>query len=250
MYLRCGEQYRQRYIDGKILPPGISLIKGKTAHSGVEFNFRQKIESKIDLPKNDIIDFTVSEYDKATDEIFLSDEEKTIGKNKIVGQGKDDIVSVMGLYSDSVAPNIQPVAVEFKHTVEIPDCRPLVTIIDCLDDKNIVRDVKFTGKSKTQSEADNSIQLTIYALSHNDRLGIMPDSLVLDTLVTSKTPKYQEIKTTRTEQDFISAIRVIQAVQNGIAAGVFLPAAEGSWMCSPKFCGYYQECKFKNKSYF
>lgn len=249
-YCRCGQQYYYRYIDPAIpVPPGIALIKGKTVHSGIEKNFRQKIDSKIDLPKKEIVDFTVSEYETATtsEEIFLSEEEKTTGKDIVIGKGLDSVVQVAELYSDEVAPTIQPVSVEDRHMIEIPDCRPVVTITDCIDDNKKIHDFKVTGKSKSQSEVDNSLQLTLYALAYNDRTGEMPAGLSFDALVTTKKPKYQILETKRDEFDFVSAIRIIQTVQKGIEAEVFLPAAEGSWVCDPRWCGYYSICKYKNK---
>lgn len=246
MYLRCSQSYYYRYIEGKSIPPGIALIKGRSAHTGIEFNFGQKIESHKDLPKKDIVDFTVNEYEKIVDEedIFLTKEEK---ETDAIGKAKDSIVTVCELYSDKVAPEIQPVEVEVKHTMEIPDSKPLVAIIDCIDDKKSIRDFKITGKSKNQNEAENSLQLTFYAMAYYDRFNSMPSSLSLDALVTLKTPKYQILQTKRTEMDIITAIRTIQAVQKGIESEVFLPAAEGSWVCSSKFCGFYKICKYKNK---
>ena len=32
MYCRCGEQYRRRYIEKEIIPPGFALIKGGSVH--------------------------------------------------------------------------------------------------------------------------------------------------------------------------------------------------------------------------
>lgn len=253
MFLRCSQSWYYRYIDpGIVLPPGIALIKGKSVHSGIEYNFGQKIKSKVDLPKKDIVDKAVFEYDEQTKnaEIYITDEEAGKGKKEIIGEGLDSLVKVTELYADEAAPTIQPVSVELKQTVNIPDCRPLITVIDCIDDKKTVRDFKVTGKSKPQNEADNSLQLTLYALAYHDINGEMPEELTLDTLVTTKKPKYAVIKTKRDEMDFITAIRTIQAVEKAINAEVFLPPAEGSYVCDPKWCGYYSMCKFRNKKSF
>lgn len=245
MYMRCGMQYYYRYIEGKILPPGIAMIVGKTGHAGAEKNYVQKIDTHKDLSKQDIIDYTVSVYEEAivNTEIALTGDDS-------IDKSKDSLVSSMGVFADDVAPNVQPIAVEHKHILEIPNCKPVIAILDCIDDKKNVRDLKFTGRSKTQSDVDNSLQLSIYAMAYHDMYNSMPESLCFDNLVHTKLPKYVELKTTRTEDDFISVIRIINAVQDAINKEVFLPAPEGSWVCSEKFCGYYQTCKFKNKKIF
>lgn len=253
MFLRCSQSWYYRYIDpGVPLPPGIALIKGKSVHSGIEYNFSQKIESHADLDKKDIVDKAVFEYEESTKntEIFITEEDGGKGKAMIIGEGLDSLVAATELYVDEAAPTIQPVAVELRQTVNIPDCRPLVTVIDCIDDQKRVRDFKVTGKSKPQSEADNSLQLTLYALAYHDVNGEMPNELTLDTLVTTKKPKYSVISTKRDEMDFITAVRTIQAVEKAINAEIFLPPAEGSWVCSSRHCGYYKMCKFKNKKSF
>ena len=169
------------------------------------------------------------------------------GENKadVIGKGKDEVVSVMELYSDDVAPTVQPVLVESKHTLEIPDCLPVVAIIDLIDNKKIIRDAKITGKSKSQSDADNSLQFTIYSMVFKDLFGTMPNGIAFDNFVTTKTPKYNFIETQRTENDFNGLVNVVKSVQDAIGKGVFLPASEGSWVCSPKFCGFYHICRYK-----
>ena len=51
MYLRCPLQYMFRYIEGLKLPPKSAMTLGKSIHFGIEGNYRQKIDSHKDLPK-------------------------------------------------------------------------------------------------------------------------------------------------------------------------------------------------------
>jgi hypothetical protein len=52
MFQRCGEQYRRRYLENEIIPPGISARIGSGVHKAAEINFRAKIqtgEDRVDL---------------------------------------------------------------------------------------------------------------------------------------------------------------------------------------------------------
>jgi len=109
MFLRCGEQYRQRYIENRVIPPAIAMIKGSAVHKGAELNWKQKIDTKKDLSKNDIVDLSVIALEeRAREDLFLSEDEKTIGKDNLIGAAKDSVVSIAGLYADTMAPAIQP----------------------------------------------------------------------------------------------------------------------------------------------
>lgn len=251
MFLRCGKSYEFRYIENKKIPPGIVMIKGSSVHSGIECNSIQKVQSRIDLPKSDIIDAAVTSFNaQITEDVSLSDDEKSIGKDTIIGKAKDSIVTIAELYSDVVAPTIQPIEVEKTIMIDIPESQPIMAVLDCIDEKHVVHDYKVTGKSKNQNEADTSLQLSVYAMAHKELYGTLPEKLVLDTMVELKTPKYQAIETTRGEDCYVKIYRISQAVQKAIAAGIFLPPAEGSWQCNSRFCGYFQICPYVQTSIF
>jgi hypothetical protein len=240
MYYKCGEQYRRRYLCGDIIPPGLALIKGKSVHKGIEINNVQKIKSHEDLPKNDIVEQTVTAYEKE------SQQEISLKPDESIGTGKDGVVTLAELYADKVAPTIQPVAAEEKSVIEMFGAKPVVVVIDCIDDKGIIHDYKTTGKSKPQSEADTSLQLSMYAMAYHDKTGNMPTALQLDTLIEKKKPEYKPLTTTRDKSVYKRTAQIIAAVSNGIERGVFLPAQPGAWVCSPTWCGYYATCKYVN----
>lgn len=44
MLCECGERYRRRYIDGDVIPPGVSMVGGIAVHRAAERNLRHKLE--------------------------------------------------------------------------------------------------------------------------------------------------------------------------------------------------------------
>lgn len=248
MFRRCPEQWYQRYVEGRVMPPQIAMIKGSSVHKGAEINHRQKIETREDLPRDQIVEQAVADYEaRAGDELLLDE-----GKSRAdqVGEGKDSVASLAGLYADEVAPSIMPVMVEERILTPIDGAPPLLTIIDVADEAGYVRDLKTAGKSKNQKEADESFQLSCYALAYQERTGQLPAGMSLDVMVETKTPKYQRLNTVRGPEIVAPTIAIIYAVLDAIQKGVFLPPAEGSWVCDPRWCGYYGSCNYTGKRRF
>jgi hypothetical protein len=123
----------------------------------------------------------------------------------------------------------------------------------------IVRDTKTSGKSPTKSLmdgssqpgiADDSDQLTGYALASHVIDGKLPDFMVLDYLV--RTParhdlKYIPTKTTRDMNDVqVFLNRFANAVQ-AYKTGVFVPAKADWWGCSEKWCAYWDRCPYAKR---
>src|SRR5437879_6191865 len=54
MWSRCPEQWRRRYVLGQKESPGAALVIGSGFHFAQEHNFRQKIESFVDLPAEEV----------------------------------------------------------------------------------------------------------------------------------------------------------------------------------------------------
>ena len=56
--------------------------------------------------------------------------------------------------------------------------------------------------------------------------------------------KFQHLETTRTVEQYMKLMNKISLIQKGIDAGTFLPAAEGDWGCSQKWCEYWTSCPY------
>ena len=237
MYSRCGMQYYYRYAEKIILPPEIALVKGHSVHYGIEINSTQKVETRRDMPKKDIMEISVMEYEHSIEGAEATADDK--------GAGKDSVAVLSGLYADEVSPTIQPVHVEKSIDVTLEGVIPIKTIIDCIDDQGNLRDYKTAGKKKVQKDIDDSLQFTLYHIAYLQEYGKEPASLKMDVLIDKKTPEYQILESKRSIENGILAVRKIHAVVDALQKEVFLPAPEGSWICSPQYCGYYRMCRFK-----
>jgi hypothetical protein len=247
MYERCGEQYYRCYILKEKIPPGIALLKGSGVHGAARANFRQKVESHQDLPKKDIVEIAVTEFERTFSDrgVLLTLEEETIGLKNILGETKDSVSRLADLYAVEIAPVYQPVFVEESYRIVI-DNSPydLLAIMDLADDHDRVVDLKTGAKSKTQRDVDTSEQLTFYALVYKAKTKRLPKEVRLETLVDTKVPKVQTLFSVRDHEDLQVLVARVNTMIQGLAKGVFVPAQPTSWVCDPRYCGYYPTCKY------
>ncbi len=106
MYWRCPEQYRRRYIEHEVVPPGISALTGRAIHRGAETNFRQKIESHADLPAKDIVEAAVAGFDvDVLGGYMLSADEASRGVAIVLGEAKDQTAQLADVHAREQAPD-------------------------------------------------------------------------------------------------------------------------------------------------
>jgi len=134
-----------------------------------------------------------------------------------------------------------------------------------------IRDTKTSGKSPTASiadqiragkpiaevkagMADDSLQLTLYALATQVTEGRLPDFVALDYLVQTQkkdgslgSTYYVPTYSVRTAEDVeVELNRVVNAA-HVLHTGVFTPANPTWWGCSKKWCGYWERCEYAKK---
>ena len=255
MFLRCGEQWRRRYIVKDRIPPGIATVKGKAVHRGAEFHYLEKLRTGHDLPSKETEAYTVEAFHKelASSGVLFTPEEEKKGKSIVIGEATDKAASAAVVFAEEVAPPVKPKLVEGAQLIEVPDAsHDLLVVLDLVaegstSDKNVIRDLKVSGKAKNQSNWDTDFQFTLYWLAAKANFGAFPEAIVVDQLVEYKAgPKHMPMTTARTKPDLTAAIHRLSAVMAGMNAGIFLPAQPGNWWCSPRWCGYWLTCQYVN----
>ena len=250
MLNRCGEQYRRRYIHGERIPPGISLLVGRATDDSVSRNLQNKIDTGELLEQEEVETIAAEAMATSfvTQEVLFSDEEIQAGIKKVKGQAVDKAVRLSGLHHRSCAPNIEPTHVQRKWVIELENYPMNLTgVIDVQEGLKSVRDTKTSGKSPNADAANDSDQLTMYAMAGKVLDGTIPESLILDYLVDTKKPKVVTLVTERTAEDFTPMLARIENAMAAIDRGVFIPCPQTFWLCNPKFCGYANTCAYYRK---
>lgn len=130
---------------------------------------------------------------------------------------------------------------------------------ELLSPRLVIRDTKTSGKSPTKSImdgasspgiADDSDQLTTYALASLVFDNKLPDEMVLDYLVYTPArhnTKYVPTRTVRDQDDINVFLNRFANAVHAYRRGIFVPAKADWWGCSEKYCGYWSMCPFAKR---
>jgi CRISPR/Cas system-associated exonuclease Cas4 (RecB family) len=233
-YLRCPMTWKYRYMDGLIIPPRAALTRGKAVHSGCEFNYRQKIESRKDLPLNDVKNFTAAAFDEMRPETEWGEDKP----DKVL----DETVKLSELYHLKVAPKVQPVAVEEEIHINFDNADYFLKgYMDVVDEKGIIRDTKTSKRSPGENVIHTNLQLVAYALAYRQMYGKDEKGIAMDYLISTKEPKLEQYSTFVVPDRINNFLTIMAFIVDNIENDRFYQNPTNS-LCSPKLCGYFQKC--------
>ncbi len=253
---RCGEQARRRYgarfglaEKEEIIPPGIALIVGISTHITTEKDLQHKIETGDLLPDEAVKELAFEQASGLWMQPVRLTEEEATASTLVKKESIDTTIALSILHHEKVAPQIEPLAVEQPWVLlNEGGLFDLAGKIDIVEKNGSVRDTKTASKRPTIADADNSLQLTMYALAQLTKTGSLPRSLYIDALVKNeKKPTAVTIGTLRTQRDIDMLMRRIERISEVIDKGQFTPADPADRVCSPKWCGYWDSCPFANR---
>lgn len=211
IHLVLAEFYEEKMIGAKM-----SL---KEIHNSFEAHWKKATEGKTDI-----------KYGKGKD--FKT----------LLMQGKD-LLSVW--YDKLPDDDFKVLAIEEPFAVTLPGLSiPIIGVMDLIEEDEsgtiIITDFKTSGKAYSISDVDQNQQLTTYQIGAKENGYVNREILLrFDCLIKTKTPKFEQYYTTRSEIDEIRLIKKIQTVWEGIEKGVFVPN-DTSWKC--KNCSYKTAC--------
>ena len=245
-WFRCPEQFRRRWIEEEVIPPGIAARIGTGLHKGNETNLKAKMATGKDEPLSVVQDAARDGYVKACKEggVFFPPEEIPSAKAQLA-EGVDTTVALAGLYHKSLAPSVIPAAIERRITMQ--DDRlpvPFAGTIDVLTADNWWFDIKSAARKWGQGQADTAVQATLYNELIKEETGKYPERLSFEVFTKIKTPEHQSLVTVRIPEDYDALVARAAVMLRAIHAGIFQPAEAWHWLCSPKWCGYWYTCPF------
>jgi hypothetical protein len=213
------------------------LLLGGAYHGALEANFKYKKEKKEDLPLSDVLDAydtcwekraAPAEDEETVEEIDWEDEDP--------GELKDKGAQLVKTYHRDVAPEIYPKEVELKLTRDAARKVPFVGYVDLIDENGLVIDHKTSKRSKNADEANRDIQPSAYAYLMNK-----PINFEFQVAVKKVDPVIQKVPTKRTRADIEWYYDMVELVLKQMKRGI-APPNPTSFLCSPKWCGYWNLC--------
>jgi len=247
MALKCGEQFRRRYIENEKIPPGIAAGRGRGVHRANDENLTQKIVTGIDLPEGDLTDCARDEFVHSFDEGLFIPKADLPAKASLLNEGLNDTIRITRAYRKAVAPSIQPLSSEEFLKVDVGFDLPVLGYLDHTERPNgvdVIGDLKTANRSWADGDAEKELQPVVYAFLYEHQYGVRPE-FRYDVLVNLKGGvKPQQFKVSVNDRRIKAMFAIIGRVQAMLRSGVFPPAEPGHWVCSEQWCGYYLTCPY------
>lgn len=161
MLLRCPRQFQQRYIFGRKERPGEAPVIGSFLHETLEWNYGQKIESHVDYPVTDALQYL---QDVAVPKVL--EEEGGVDNvrwDSNFEAARKDADRLTSSYYRTVVPRIQPIAVEQRFEVWVPGVEiPLIGYVDTEEELRTL-DVKTGRNAQSKVKPSWMLQGRLYA---------------------------------------------------------------------------------------
>ncbi len=228
-YENCPLKYKLRY-DWRLPEDASAALQfGSAMHLALKAYF-DGVRAGRTLPEDSVIDCFLDEFGKAK----IDDE---VQRDLYTSQGREQLTAF--LRSPLARPANSVLETERRFKVEIGGAKVKGRFdrVDRLPNGEIaIVDFK-TGKTKTQDDADDSLQLSVYALAAK-ALGHTASSLVFINLENGTA-----IESRRTLKQLSEAEEQVRTIAAKIAAGEFDPKRSGacSWCSYQTICPKHEE---------
>ena len=242
-YLDCGLLYKFSRID-KLQPESYpdSLVLGQAVHR-VLADFYQKLQAGIRLAQKHLEEA----FDHHWEALAHGRGDIQYKSGKSFHTYRDEGKALLAAFNAQVPQEDGNIlAIEQAFTFELEGLPvPIIGIFDLVleDPTGVITIVDHKTASKAYSLADvnQNLQMTVYHLAAKSH-GYHEQEILLrlDCLIKTKTPRFEQSYTTRSEWDEKKAVKKVQAVWEGITKGVFIPN-DGGWKC--RTCGYKTACR-------
>ena len=239
MLLRCPRSFEFRYVYGLKIPPAGALVQGSSYHKGLEVGYKYKMEHNEMPPEKSVLEAADQGWiDRLSEWTEISWE----GKDK--GKLKDEVMGTLSFYVQNVMPQINPIMIEQKEEIKVGDI-PCVRVRDVVTNEGVI-DHKLAADPYSILDKPKDIQSLAYLYPDGGRFwyhvgvkGRTSNSQVLK----GKPHKFvvQVIDFSRTKSEVDWWVDLLNKCYAQIKAGIF-PANPSNWLCSEKWCGYYQRC--------
>jgi RecB family exonuclease len=237
-YIRCPEHYLFSYVLKIKKPPNAAMIQGRAVHEAIAFDYKEKFKTGKNLTTGVVLDYFGEVIDNAFNEVDWEREEE---KPTAI---KDGAAAVLKLYHQEVAPDINPLLIEEDVRIGFDNVPyDLKGIIDLVDLSEEITDFKVKKRKPNAADLSEDIQLRTYSAGYRQRFGKPEAGVKLHYLVASKTkPELIALDPYRYTPDDLSRLfRTVAYVVKAINSGIFYCAhPSDSWICSEKWCGYYE----------
>lgn len=246
MYHRCAKQCYYYEREGP-RPGSIFILTGRASEEGLNAHFKRKLETGEGIKSTEVRDRVVEAFDRLRDDFVIEREDKPL-------ETRDGAAETTAYYHGEYAYGIEPYLLQQAYNFQIPNelaggKTRIKGIPDLIDTKKRVIDWKsiFNLRSipenketkKRQAKFDHIIQTSCYALIFGKEENIpFPELHYLhvrkpEYFIIPVQPNFKLFRTL-----FLQALR-------GYKEEIW-PLNREHYLCSLKYCGYWDICHREN----
>ena len=244
LYQACARAWKFKYLDGLRGAKTPELAFGTAFHNAVEAFL---VNKTLGIFEHSLIDLWLAawhreaaegeiEWGLDTPEPYTNDGVRILGHPDVLNQ-----LNGLAIRCDAQGPMI-----ERKIELRVPGVPiPVIGYIDAVQSDGTPLDFKTSAKSWTPDKAAGEMQ-SLYYLAALNQAGDHSHNWTFTHLVfvKTRTPQVQMYTHMHRPGEVFWLFDMIQAVWQGITAGVF-PPNPTSWRCSPRFCDGWTQCRGK-----
>lgn len=226
VFLRCQRQFYFRYVKGLILPPSGAQALGIAAERAITLGLRPVLQGRAPEPTDFVVEaFWVALNEESKEAIWYEEDPEAAGQ---------DVQPALVAYWKSVAPGLAVSALQEYGARSLPEFT-LEGYADLLTSDGIV-DWKVSRRAYPAQEAQE--QLWTY-----DLIFRKPKLTVHNLIRGGRVVELPVPKPSPAEEAFLLGkyAAVVQGIETSLSTRTFLPAPP-SWVCTPKWCGYWDLC--------
>ena len=229
-YLSCPEKYRRHYVENEateeLRPAALSV--GSGTHQMVEDYIKSYLRGE--NPTWEDIEGNV-ELDTFFDGTDLEEKSLDAWVGEVKKFGK--------VWYKGVGSTLIPTASEQAFEGLFGDV-PVLGYVDYIDHSNgkpEVCDLKVVKRGKSVKDAQNSIQLAMYAEVLDN------PNVRFDSVVKLKTPKLVSVSYEFSRSEINYMVDIVGEVATNISKGHFPKTSPTSWTCTETMCPFYKNCR-------
>lgn len=229
-FMDCPTRWWYRYGLHLADPVNAARALGIAVHDALAENFRQKAETREDLPLEAIAPVYEQAFAAAFDSAVLREKDNA-AELKVQG------AQMIALYLTEAAPTIQPAAVEVPIETECGGVR-VQGRLDLIDADGAITDYKTAARKPSGIDQMYRFQVATYAGAAPGASGFVR----LDTLTKTKSPQLVRQEWTIEDRDRQACETLYPLAQAGMRSGIYMPN-RCSMMCSRDQCAYWRRCE-------
>lgn len=232
-YNVCGRKFLYQY--GFKLPylPNFKMACGSAIHLAAKENYFQKISTGKDLHVGLLTDLFAEDLEYRD----VDWSEQSLDKTK------DEGVKTLRAYMQKIAPNVRPAHVEHAWTMKIKGRDWVISgMTDLITDKDMVIELKTTGRKVSKSKPDHRFQAGTYVAAWRQQTGLEIVQARIDYAIRGREDMLS-FPAVFGDSNTKHILTTFDQVAKGIQADVWIPNRTGSYLCSRKYCSFWNECE-------